>query len=147
MVQSYQNPISISTILNPNRILIQDSKMVQYDTKMYLNYILNIFLNIKVFFISLFNLFRICMYSKVNLYYFYGGLNGLISCDPYEHSIRISLCQVSGGQNVTIPTQFLLREHIYYCESYNSRLDYVRESRLDFIKSLTSRLDFVIIII
>ena len=37
--------------------------MVQYDTKMYLNYILNIFLNINECFISLFNLFRICMYS------------------------------------------------------------------------------------
>ena len=147
MTQSYQNLISISTILNPNRILIQDSKMVQYDTKMSLNYILNIFLNIKVFFISLFNLFRICMYSKVNLYYFYGGLNGLISCDHYEHSIRISLCQVHGGQNVTIPTQFCAWVPIYYCESYNSRLDYVRESRLDFIKHLTSRLDFAIIII
>ena len=133
MTQSYQNLISISIILNPNRILIQDSKMVQYDTKMYLNYILNMFINIKLFFIPLFNLFRICMYSKVNLYYFYGGFNGLISCDLCEHSIRISLCQVQRGQNVTIPTQFLLREHIYYCESYNSRLDYVRESRLDFL--------------
>ena len=77
--------------------------MVQYDTKMYLNYILNMFINIKLFFISLFNLFRICMYSKVNLYYFYGGLNGLISCDLYEHSIRISLRQVSGGQNIHKP--------------------------------------------
>ena len=63
MTQSYQNLISISIILNPNRILTQDSKMVQYDTKMYLNYILNMFINIKLFFISLFNLFRICMYS------------------------------------------------------------------------------------
>ena len=87
------------------------------------------------------------MYSKVNLYYFYGGLNGLISCDLYEHSIRISLCQVQGGQNVTIPTQFCAWVPIYYCESYESRLDYVRESRLDFIKSLTSRLDSAIIII
>lgn len=78
MVQSYQNLISISIILNLNRILTKDSKMVQYDTKMYLNYILNMFINIKLFFISLFNLFRIYMYSKVNLYYFYGGFNGQI---------------------------------------------------------------------
>ena len=77
--------------------------MYSTDTQIPLFYILNIFLNIKLFFISLFNLFRICMYSKVNLYYFYGGLNGLISCDPYEHSIRISLCQVSGGQNIHKP--------------------------------------------
>jgi len=77
--------------------------MVQYDTEKHLFYVLNIFLNIKVFFISLFNLFRICMYSmwcdgRLNT-----DLNGLISCDLYEHSIRISLCQLSGGQNIHKP--------------------------------------------
>ena len=107
--------------------------MVQYDTEKHLFYVLNMFINIKLFFIPFLNLYRICMYSmwcdgRLNI-----DFNGLISCDLCEHNIRISLCQVSGGQNVTIPTQFLLREHIYYCESYNSRLDYVRESRLDFL--------------
>ena len=63
-------------------------------------------INIKLLNIPFINLYRICMYSMVNLYYFCGGLNGLISCDLYEHSIRISLCQPYGGQNVTIPTQF-----------------------------------------
>ena len=38
----------------------------------------------------------------------------------------------------------MLREHIYYCESYNNLDETVRESRLE---SLTSRLDFAIIII
>ena len=147
MIQSYQNLISISTTQNPNRILILDNKMVQYDTEKHLFYVLNIFLNIKLFFISLFNLFRIYMYSMFILRSIYGGFNGLISCKLYEHSIRISLCQVHGGQNVTIPTQFCAWVPIYYCESYESRLDYVRESRLDFIKHLTSRLDFAIIII
>ena len=80
--------------------------MVQYDTEKHLFYVLNIFLNIKLFFIPFLNLYRICMYSmwcdgRLNT-----DFNGLISCDLYEHSIRISLCQVSGGQNVTIPTQF-----------------------------------------
>ena len=78
-------------------------KMVQYDTKMYLNYILNMFINIKLFFISLFNLFRICMYSMWCDSRLNTDLNGLISCDPYEHSIRISLCQLSGGQNIYKP--------------------------------------------
>ena len=77
--------------------------MVQYDTKMYLNYILNMFINIKLFFIPLFNLFRICMYSMWCDSGLNTDLNGLISCDPYEHSIRISLCQVSGGQNIHKP--------------------------------------------
>ena len=147
MIQSYQNLISISTILNPNKILILDNKMVQYDTEKHLFYVLNTFINIKLFFISLFNLFRICMYSMWCDSGLNTDLNGLISCKLYEHSIRISLCQVHGGQNVTIPTQFCAWVPIYYCESYESRLDYVRESRLDFIKSLTSRLDSAIIII
>ena len=60
-------------------------------------------INIKLLNIPFINLYRICMYSMVNLYYFYGGLNGLISCDLYEHSIRISLCQVHGGQNIHKP--------------------------------------------
>ncbi len=77
--------------------------MYSTDTQIPLFYILNIFLNIKVFFISLFNLFRICMYSmwcdgRLNT-----DLNGLISCDLYEHSIRISLCQVSGSQKIHKP--------------------------------------------
>ena len=77
--------------------------MYSTDTQIPLFYILNIFLNIKLFFISLFNLFRICMYSmwcdgRLNT-----DLNGLISCDPYEHSIRIYLCQVSGEQNIHKP--------------------------------------------
>ena len=80
--------------------------MVQYDTKMYLNYILNIIINIKLLIIPFLNLYRICMYSM----WCDGRLNTDInvseSCDLYEHSIRISLCQLSGGQNVTIPTQF-----------------------------------------
>ena len=80
--------------------------MVQYDTKMYLNYILNIFLNIKLFFIPFLNLYRICMYSM----WCDGRLNTDLkvseTCDLYEHSIRISLCQLSGSQNVTEPTQF-----------------------------------------
>ena len=63
MVQSYQNLISISIILNPNRILTQDSKMVQYDTKMYLNYILNIIINIKLLIIPF-------VKSVLNLYVF-----------------------------------------------------------------------------
>ena len=98
MTQSYQNPISISIILNPNKILIQDSKMVQYDTKMYLNYILNIFININLFFISLFNLYRICMYSMVILRSIYTHLKVSESCNLCELTIRISLCQVSGSQ-------------------------------------------------
>ena len=77
--------------------------MVQYDTEKHLFYVLNIFLNIKVFFISLFNLFRICMYSmwcdgRLNT-----DFNGLISCDLCEHNIRISLCQVSGSQKIHKP--------------------------------------------
>jgi len=107
--------------------------MYSTDTQILLFYILNIFLNINECFIPFLNLYRICMYSM----WCDGRLNTDINvsetCDLCEHNIRISLCQVSGGQNVTIPTQFLLREHIYYCESYNSRLDYVRESRLDFL--------------
>ena len=106
MAQSYQNLISISTILNPNRILIQDSKMVQYDTKMYLNYILNMFINIKLFFIPFLNLYRICMYSMVILRSIYTHFKVSETCDLCEHNIRISLCLVQGGQNVTIPTQF-----------------------------------------
>ena len=98
MTQSYQNLISISIILNPNRILIQDSKMVQYDTKIYLNYILNIFLNIKLFFIPFLNLYRICMYSMVILRSIYSHLKVSESCDRCERTIRISLCQVSGSQ-------------------------------------------------
>ena len=77
--------------------------MYSTDTQYPLFYILNIFLNIKVFFISLFNLFRICMYSMWCDSRLNTDLNGLISCDPYEHSIRISLCQVSGGQNIHKP--------------------------------------------
>jgi len=80
--------------------------MYSTDTQIPLFYILNIFLNIKVFFIPLFNLYRICMYSKVILRSIYSHLKVSESCDLYEHSIRISLCQLSGGQNVTIPTQF-----------------------------------------
>ena len=112
MVQSFQNLISISIILNPNRTHTKDSNMVQYDTKMYLNYILNMFINIKLFFISLFNLFRICMYSMWCDSRLNTDLNVSESCDLYEHSIRISLCQLSGSQNVTEPTQFCY-ENIY----------------------------------
>ena len=54
------------------------------------------------------NLFRIYMYSRC----IDGRLNIDLkvseTCDLCEHSIRISLCQVQRGQNVTIPTQFLL---------------------------------------
>ena len=77
--------------------------MVQYDTKMYLNYILNMFINIKLLIIPFLNLYRICMYSMWCDSRLNTDLNGLISCDPYEHSIRISLCQVSGGQNIYKP--------------------------------------------
>ena len=77
--------------------------MYSTDTQIPLFYILNIFLNIKLFFISLFNLFRICMYSMWCDSGLNTDLNGLISCDPYEHSIRISLCQVSGEQNIHKP--------------------------------------------
>ena len=77
--------------------------MYSTDTQIPLFYILNIFLNIKLFFISLFNLFRICMYSMWCDSRLNTDLNGLISCDLYEHSIRISLCQVSGGQNIHKP--------------------------------------------
>jgi len=77
--------------------------MVQYDTKMYLNYILNMFINIKLFFIPFLNLYRICMYSmwcdgRLNT-----DFNGLISCDLCEHSIRTSLCQLSGSQKIHKP--------------------------------------------
>ena len=64
MTQSYQNLISISITQNPNRTHTKDSKMVQYDTKMYLNYILNIIINIKLLIIPFLNLYRICMYSR-----------------------------------------------------------------------------------
>ena len=77
--------------------------MYSTDTQYPLFYILNIFLNINECFISLFNLFRICMYSmwcdgRLNT-----DLNVSESCDLYEHSIRISLCQLSGGQNIHKP--------------------------------------------
>ena len=98
MIQSYQNLISISTILNPNKILILDNKMVQYDTEKHLFYVLNIFINIKLFFISLFNLYRICMYSMVILRSIYTHFKVSESCDLCERTIRISLCQVSGSQ-------------------------------------------------
>ena len=80
--------------------------MVQYDTKMCLNYILNIIINIKLLIIPFLNLYRICMYSM----WCDGRLNTDInvseSCDLCERTIRISLCQVSGSQIVTKPTQF-----------------------------------------
>ena len=52
------------------------------------------------------NLFRIYMYSmwcdgRLNT-----DLNVSESCDLCERIIRIYLCQVQRGQNVTIPTQF-----------------------------------------
>ena len=78
--------------------------MVQYDTKMYLNYILNIIINIKLLIIPFLNLYRICMYSMWCDSGLNTDLNGLISCDLCEHNIRISLCQVSGSQNVTKTT-------------------------------------------
>ena len=74
-------------------------------------------------------------------------LNVSESCDLCEHNIRISLCQVHGGQNVTIPTQFCAWVPIYSCETHNNLDENVRESRLDSYKHLTSRLDFAIIII
>ena len=80
--------------------------MYSTDTQILLFYILNIFLNINECFIPFLNLYRICMYSM----WCDGRLNTDIkvseTCDLYEHSIRISLCQLSGSQNVTIPTQF-----------------------------------------
>jgi len=77
--------------------------MVQYDTKMYLNYILNMFINIKLLIIPFLNLYRICMYSmwcdgRLNT-----DLNVSETCDLYEHSIRTSLCQVSGSQKIHKP--------------------------------------------
>ena len=63
MIQSYQNLISISITQNPNRILILDNKMVQYDTEKHLFYVLNMFINIKLLIIlfakSLWNLYVI----------------------------------------------------------------------------------------
>ena len=76
--------------------------MVQYDTEKHLFYVLNIFLNIKLFFIPFLNLYRICMYSM----WCDGRLNTDIkvseTCDLYEHSIRTSLCQLSGSQKIHI---------------------------------------------
>ena len=77
--------------------------MYSTDTQYPLFYILNIFLNINECFISLFNLFRICMYSmwcdgRLNT-----DLNVAESCDLYEQTIRISLCQLQGGQNIHKP--------------------------------------------
>ena len=76
--------------------------MVQYDTKTYLIYILNMFINIKLFFIPFLNLYRICMYSM----WCDGRLNPDLkvseTCDLCEHNIRISLCQVSGSQKIHI---------------------------------------------
>ena len=76
--------------------------MVQYDTKMYLNYILNMFINIKLFFIPFSNLYRICMYSM----WCDGRLNTDINvsetCDLCESIMRIALCQVSGSQKIHI---------------------------------------------
>jgi len=86
--------------------------MVQYDTKMYLNYILNMFINIKLFFISLFNLYRICMYSMVILRSIYSHLKVSESCDLYEHSIRISLCQLQEGKMLQYPHNFV-HEYLY----------------------------------
>ena len=80
--------------------------MVQYDTEKHLFYVLNMFINIKLFFIPFLNLYRICMYSM----WCDGRLNTDINvsetCDLCEHIIRIYLCQVPRPQNVTIPTQF-----------------------------------------
>ena len=77
--------------------------MYSTDTQIPLFYILNIFLNIKLFFIPFLNPYRICIYSR----WCDGRLNTDInvseSCDLYEHSIRISLCQVSGSQKIHKP--------------------------------------------
>ena len=49
------------------------------------------------------NLFRIYMYSRCIDDRLNTDLNVSESCDLCEHNIRISLCQVSGGQNIHKP--------------------------------------------
>ena len=77
--------------------------MYSTDTQIPLFYILNSFINIKLFFIPFLNLYRICMYSmwcdgRLNT-----DLNVSETCDLCEHSIRISLCQLSGLQKIHKP--------------------------------------------